>query len=155
MLSFRCVPMETAAANRFRETGIDDGGNRLHRQIADRASPCRHCLAEAIPGHAVLLGSYHFGRPNGIYWTPSPIWVHAEGCTRFDRVNTIPEIVRNRLVSVRAYDSRDFCLYELGDVSDGREVEPLIERALADPRADYLNIHTARPGCFLCRVERA
>ena len=155
MVPFRCIPMESAAADRFLTTGIDDGGNRLHRKIADHPSPCRHCLAEAAAGEAVLLGSYHFGRPHGIYWTPSPIWVHAEGCARFARVDVIPEIVRHRLVSVRAYDANDFCLYDLGDVSDGREVDSLLDRCLADPRTDFVNIHTARPGCFLCRVERA
>jgi hypothetical protein len=67
----------------------------------------------------------------------------------------IPEIVRHRLVSVRAYDADDFCLYDLGDVSDGHEVDALLDRCLADPRTDFVNIHTARPGCFLCRVERA
>jgi len=40
-------------------------------------------------------------------------------------------------------------------VCDGTDVERLLERALADRRIDYVNIHTARPGCFLCRVERA
>jgi hypothetical protein len=30
----------------------------------------------------------------------------------------------------------------------------VIAGALADRRTDYVNIHTARPGCFLCRVER-
>ena len=65
------------------------------------------------------------------------------------------EIVRDRLVSVRAYDARDFCLYDLGDVRDGREIDALLARALADRRTDFVNIHTARPGCFLCRVERA
>ena len=155
MVPFRCVPMGSAAARRFRETGIDDGGNHLHRQVADHPSPCRHCLAEAVRGEAVLLGSYHFGRPNGIYWTPSPIWVHAEVCGRFEHLDRVPEIVRNRLVSVRAYDAHDFCLYDLGDVGDGRDVDALIQRCLGDSRTDFVNIHTARPGCFLCRVERA
>jgi hypothetical protein len=66
----------------------------------------------------------------------------------------VPEIVRHRLVSVRAYDAADMCIYELGDICDGRDVEPLLDRALADRRTNYINIHTARPGCLLCRVER-
>jgi hypothetical protein len=154
MVPFRCVPMDTAAAHRFRETGVDDGGNRLHRKLADHPAPCRQCLTDAVQGEAVLLGSYHFGRPKGIYWTPSPIFVHEQCCAGFSPTNLIPEIVRNRLVSVRAYGSDDFCLYDLGDVSEGRNVDPLIDRALADHRTDYVNIHTARPGCFLCRVVR-
>lgn len=154
MVPFRCVPMDTDAADRFRESGVDDSGNRVHRQVADHPSPCRHCLADAVPGDAVLLGSHHFGRPKGIYWTPSPIFVHDQRCAPFGLANVIPEIVRNRLVSVRAYDSNDFCLYDLGDVSEGKDADWLIDRALADRRTVFVNIHTARPGCFLCRVER-
>ena len=45
-------------------------------------------------------------------------------------------------------------VYELGDVCDGTDVERLLDRALADRRTDFVNIHTARPGCLLCRVER-
>jgi hypothetical protein len=146
--------MDATAAERFRETGRDDAGNPLHRRVADHLSPCRHCLAEAAVGEPVLLGSYHFGRPHGVYWTPSPIFVHGEICEPFEHTDAVPEIVRNRLVSVRVYDAEDMCLYDLGDVCDGSDVERLIDRALADCRTDFANIHTARPGCFLCRVER-
>jgi len=146
--------MDTASAIRFRQTDRDDAGNRLHHKIADHPAPCRHCLSESAVGAPILLGSYHFGRPIGVYWTPSPVFIHAEACRRFGQPNIVPEIVRRRLVSVRAYDADDMCLYDLGDVSDGGEVDWLINRALADARTDYVNIHTARPKCFLCRVER-
>jgi hypothetical protein len=91
---------------------------------------------------------------HGVYWTPSPIFLHAEPCERFEQTDIVPEIVRHRLVSVRTYDADDMCIYELGDVCDGTDVEQLLDRALADRRTDYVKIHTARPGCFLCRVER-
>src|SRR5216684_561584 len=97
MIGFHCVPMDTASATRFRQTDRDDAHNPLHRRIADHPSPCRHCLAEAEVGEPVLLGSYHFGRPHGVYWTPSPIFVHAEPCERFEQSDTVPEIVRHRL----------------------------------------------------------
>ena len=80
-------------------------------------------------------------------YTPSPASVSS-------RRTLVPEIVRHRLISVRTYDADDMCIYELGDVCDGTDVERLLDRALADRRTDYVNIHTARPGCFLCRVER-
>ena len=154
MIGFRCIPMDTASAIRFRQTGRDDAGNSLHRKIANHPAPCRHCLADSQIGAPVLLGSYHFGRPLGVYWTPSPIFLHAEPCERFEQADIVPEIVRHRLVSVRAYDADDMCIYELGDVCDGTEVERLLDRALTDRRTDYVNIHAARPGCFLRRVER-
>ena len=155
MIGFRCIPMDPTSATRFRRSGLDDAGNPLHRKIAAHPSPCRYCLAESEVGALMLLGSYHFGRPHGVYWTPSPIFLHADPCGSFPQANAVPEIVRHRLVSVRAYDTDDMCIYELGDVCDGAKVEGLLERALSDRRTDFVNIHTARPGCFLCRVERA
>lgn len=154
MTDFRCLPIDPAIAERFRATGIDDGGNRLRRMTADHLSPCRVCLRDAAAGEAVLLGSYHLPRPRGIYWTPSPIFVHAAPCTEFAAADTIPEIVRNRLVSVRAYDREDQCLYDLGHAGDGDGIDAPLARALADPRTEFVNIHTAKPGCLLCRVER-
>ena len=144
MIGFRCIPMDTASATRFRQTGRDDAGNSLHRKIADHPAPCRHCLKDSQIGAPVLLGSYHFGRPHGVYWTPSPIFLHAEPCERFEQWEIVPDIVRNRMVSVRAYDADDMCIYELGDVCDGIDVERLLNRALADRRTDCVNIHRAR-----------
>ena len=108
------------------------------------------------PGRGnAALGSYNLPRPRGIYWTPSPIFVHAEPCERFSGEDTIAPIVRaNVLVSVRAYDDADQCLYDLGQVCAGENAAAPLARALEDPRTDFVNIHTARPGCLLVRVER-
>jgi hypothetical protein len=56
---------------------------------------------------------------------------------------------------VRAYDAEDICLYDLGQVCAGADVDAPLARALDDPRTAFVNIHTARPGCLLSRVERA
>jgi hypothetical protein len=81
----------------------DDAGDPLRRMIAGEAgAPCRHCLRDAAPGQAVLLGSYNLPGPLGIYWTPSPIFIHADRCEQYDDTDHVAEIVRPRLVSVRA-----------------------------------------------------
>lgn len=156
MQAFRCVPIETAIAERFRVTGADDRGNALRRVVsAGRGEPCRHCLCDARVGETVLLGSYDLPRPRGIYWTPSPIFVHAHACEPFSAPGTIPEILRNRMISVRAYDAQDQCLYDLGHAGDGDGIDAPLARALDDERTSFVNVHTAKPGCLLCRVERA
>lgn len=158
MTSFKCLPIETEAADRFRRTGLDDNGNPVRRVLASESGgfPCRHCLRSAAPGEMMLLGSYNLPRPRGIYWTPSPIFVHAEACARFISENEVAPIVRsNSLVSVRAYDDADQCIYDLGHVCAGEDVDAPLGRALHDPRTTFVNIHTARPGCLLSRVERA
>jgi hypothetical protein len=156
MADFRCIPIGSDIAARFRITGRDEAGNELRpRQPGpDSRCPCRHCLGYGEPGQTMLLGSYNLPRPRGVYWTPSPIFVHAASCRRYDRVNHIPEIVRGSLVSVRAYDADDQCLYDLGHVAEGTEIDDPLRRALADRRTAFVNIHTAKPGCLLCSVER-
>ena len=157
MTAFRCVPVPTETADRFRRTGLDDNGNVLRRVEASGADgfPCRHCLRFAAPGDAMLLGSYNLPRPRGIYWTPSPVFLHAEPCTRFAAENEIAPIVRRGvLVSVRAYDGADQCIYDLGQVCAGAAVDAPLAGALDDPRTAFVNVHTARPGCLLSRVER-
>jgi hypothetical protein len=156
MPGFRCVPIPTKTAARFRATGRDDADNALIRRVAsvDSPAPCRHCLSRARPGEAVLLGSYHLLAPLGVYWTPSPVFVHARDCPRYQGCNELPEIVRAAFVSVRAYDADQLCLYGLGWVGEGGEAEAALRRALADTRTSFVNIHTAKPGCLLTRVER-
>jgi hypothetical protein len=103
----------------------------------------------------MLLGSYTLPRTHGIYWTPSPIFLHAGSCPRFDAENLVAPTVRsNALVSVRAYDAADQCIYDLGHVCPGEDVAAPLAAALNDTRTDFVNIHTARPGCLLSRVER-
>jgi len=155
MSVFRCVPIPTETVERFRATGIDDAGNTLRRMPArDAGAPCRHCLRDAPAGETMLLGSYNLPGPRGIYWTPSPIFIHADGCERYDRSDHVADTVRSRLVSVRAYDAEDMCLYDLGHVADGHEIDDALTRAITDKRTAFVNIHTAKPGCLLCRVER-
>jgi hypothetical protein len=155
MTHFRCLPIPMEDAARFRATGIDDGGNPI-RLMDEPDAPCRVCLRNARAGEPVLLGSWHLKRPRGIYWTPSPIFVHARTCAPFGMPDTVPDIVRGRMVSVRAYGGEgDMCLYDLGHAGDGDGIEAPLARALDDRRTSFVNIHTARPGCLLCRVERA
>lgn len=167
MTGFRCVPIATGLSERWGRAGTDDSGNALRRIVAEAraperdgrhtngtGAPCRHCLHDALPGEELLLGSYLLPRPKGIYWTPSPIFVHAQPCERFARDNEIAPIVRGRLVSVRAYDRNDQCIYDLGHAGDGDAIDPALMRALEDTRTAFVNIHTAKPGCMLCGVER-
>lgn len=154
MTGFRCLPIGAATVARFRRDGVDDRG---HPVVAmQRAGgPCRHCLHDSAAGETLLLGAYDLPAPRGIYWTPSPVFLHARDCPRFAQPGVIAPILRGRLVSVRSYDAEGMCLYDLGEVCDGDSIETPLTRALGDDRARTINVHTAKPGCLLCRVERA
>jgi hypothetical protein len=156
-MQFRCIAMPTPKAAQFRTARVDDFGNpiRLLTADADTGYFCRHCLGQAGKGRQVLLGSYNVERPSGHYWQPSPIFLHAEGCEPFEGDNLIPPAIRAiQLVNVRPYDRDERMLYDLNDTVTGDRLAPLLQRWLEDERTAYLNVHTGRPGCFLCRVER-
>lgn len=153
MIPFRCIPIATASADSFRASGSDDAGNTLIRREPgpDSRCPCRHCLEYGKSGQSMLLGSFNLPRPRGVYWTPSPIFVHAERCGRYERVNHIPEIIQEALISLRAYDAEDLCIYELGCAGDGLAISEPLQRALADcePRSST----STRQNLAACSVE--
>lgn len=41
------------------------------------------------------------------------------------------------------------------DVTEGRELEKKINELFADAGVSYLHLHTAKQGCYLCRVDRS
>jgi hypothetical protein len=155
MPGFRCIAMPTEDAARFRATGRDDHGHALHRRRVDGPGfPCRHCLRLGEAGEEMLLGSWDLPRPRGVYWTPSPVFLHARDCPRFAAENEIaPTVLANGIVSVRSFDAEQLCLYDLGQVCAGEDVAAPLLRALSDPRTRFVNIHTARPGCWLAGAE--
>jgi hypothetical protein len=79
--------------------------------------------------------------------------IEGEGEQRaFDAVNVVPDAMRRRLLSLRAFDAQGMMID--ADVVEGA-VEPLIERLLGDARTAYVHAHYARRGCFAARIERA
>ena len=77
-----------------------------------------------------------------------------EGATQaYDRVGEIPEPMRIRLLSLRAFD-KDHMMVD-ADVVDGMSVEPVINRLLSNEAVSYIHVHNAIPGCYHGRIERA
>ena len=87
------------------------------------------------------------------YRASHAVFVLENAGERFDRVNALPQALRVRLLSLRAFDS-DHMMVD-ADVVHGSEAEPVIERLLANPRAAYLHAHYAKAGCYAARIERA
>ena len=125
------------------------------RSIADDAPgyPCRVSLTHAAPGDELILLSFEHQSAHSPYRASGPIFVRRAATAAFDEVNTIPEPVRVRLLSLRAYDAADLIVE--ADVVDGALVETLIEKFFQSEDVAYLHVHYARRGCFACRVVRA
>ncbi len=152
-MSFRIVglPAETFAGL-FLLSDEELKARRAVRRVADSGGyPCRVSLTDATPGEEVVLVHYEHQPVDSPYRSSHAVYVRA-GETTYDRVGEVPEQLRKRTLSVRGFD-RDGMITD-ADLVDGRELEGLIDRLFADPRAAYLHIHFARPGCYAARVER-
>ncbi len=125
------------------------------RRIVDapNAYPCRITLEDAVPGEEILLLSYAHQPAGTPYASAGPIFIRRRAVATRSLINEVPEQQRRRLLSVRAYDHRDWMVD--AEVKEGAELETLIQRFLADPQINYLHVHNARPGCYACRVDRA
>jgi hypothetical protein len=114
--------------------------------------PCRVSLVDAEPGERVLLLPYRFHDVASPYQASGPIFVRETARPAVPGINEVPDAVRRRLLSVRAYDSAGVMVD--AEVAEGRELESQVERFFADERVAYLHLHNARPGCYSCRVDR-
>jgi hypothetical protein len=152
----------------FRITGLDPkpfeplfamNGEALARRRALRrvvdsqpGAPCRIALEDVPVGGEVILLNYEHLPVESPYRASHAIYVSAAR-RPFDAVNVVPQALRERLLSVRAFDAQGSMLD--ADIAEGTVVEPLIERLLGLPSVAYLHAHFARRGCFAARIERA
>jgi hypothetical protein len=68
-------------------------------------------------------------------------------------VGEVPDAVRSRLLSVRAYDQEGMMMRS--EVVDGSALADWATRHLADPSVATIHVHNAKAGCYSCRIERA
>ena len=124
------------------------------RYLADDATgfPCRVSVGHAPPGDEVLLLSFEHQGAHSPYRATGPIFVSKAATTAFNAVNTVPEPVRMRLLSFRAYDVRDQIVE--AEVADGSTFEAMVERLFEQEDVAYVHVHYARRGCYACRVDR-
>jgi hypothetical protein len=127
----------------------------VKRCIADRKPgfPDRIEVRDAEPGERLLLLNYTHQPAATPYRASHAIFVREHAVERYDRIDEIPEVLRLRLISLRAFDDGDEMID--GAVLDGARLEAGIEAMFADPAARYLHAHYASRGCYAARVDRA
>jgi len=127
----------------------------VERMIVDNKPgyPCRVSLQDADIGETVLLMNYEHQPALSPYRSSHAIFVREwAGQTKPGR-NEVPEMLRHRMISVRAFDSSEMMVD--ADIVDGRQLELMIDRMLAIESVSYLHLHNAKRGCYAARVEQA
>jgi len=153
----------------FRVTGLaPDGFAQLYglSDVELKRHGAVRCVVHEVPGFPdriemregkigeTMLLINHASQPAATpYRATHAIFVREGATARYDAVNQIPEVMRTRLLSLRAFDEAGMMLD--ADVAQGNDVEPLIARLLSDPSVAYIHAHNAKRGCYSGRIERA
>lgn len=114
--------------------------------------PDRIEMRDAEPGERLILVNYVHQPAATPYHASHAVFVLEGAEKSYDAVNEIPEVLRRRILSIRAFD-RNHWLVE-GDVCDGRELGATIQRVFSNPEVAYVHAHYAKPGCYAARIER-
>jgi len=125
------------------------------RRVVDTefAFPDRIALKDASPGETVLLLNYVHQPAATPFRAAHAIYVREYATTAYDRIGEVPDVLRRRLISLRAFD-REGMLQD-ADVVEGAEIERVITRLFSQHDTAYLHAHFAKPGCYAALIERA
>lgn len=124
------------------------------RYIADTSPgfPDRVELRDVEVGESVIL-VHHEHQPGATpYRASHAIFVREGAAESSVVVNQIPQVLRTRVISARAFNARHWMI--AADLCAGSDLEAAIERLLANHEVDYLQLHFAKYGCYAARVQR-
>jgi uncharacterized protein DUF1203 len=149
--------MQTFTVHALSEAAADEARRRpgaVPAAPGDGLYPVRCCLRDIEDAEGVILASVMPFRGESPYAARSPVYVHAERCDgHAEAPGAIPEMLRGRLLSVRAYDGAHMLTGT--EVLQGTDLEAAIDRLLGRDPGAYIHVHFAGPGCFACRIDRA
>lgn len=115
--------------------------------------PDRIEMRDAQPGETVLLVNHVSQPADTPYRASHAIFVREGAEATYDRLDEVPDVLRLRLMSLRAFDKDGMMLD--ADVVEGRDIEGVIERFFANEDVDYIHAHNAKRGCYAGRIDRA
>jgi hypothetical protein len=115
--------------------------------------PCRVSLQDAEVGDEVILTNFVHLPSESPFRSTHAIYIRKAATTSVAYTDSLPEMLRSRLLSIRAFDTNDMLVG--ADVIDGERVEEVITRFWEEPAVAFLHVHFAKPGCYACRIDRA
>lgn len=153
----------------FRITGLDPAPFRALYGLSDAALaaagaqryvvdvtpgfPDRIEVRDLEPGETALLINYVHQPAETPYRASHAIFVREGAEQRYQAVDEVPEVIRIRPISLRAFNTEGEMVD--ADLVDGRQIETLIERFFANQEVAYLHAHYAKRGCYAALISRA
>lgn len=157
MSTFRITGLDPAQfTHLFGKSDEELAALGARRYIVDQAPgfPDRVEMRELDVNERALLVNYtHLDEPRSPYRASHAVFVREGATAAYDETDEIPEVLRSRLLSVRAFD-KDAMMFD-ADVIDGDALRAWIASAFDRDVVAFIDVHSARRGCFVARVRRA
>lgn len=127
----------------------------MKRYIVDSnpGFPDRIEMKDAELGQSVLLLNHVCQPAKTPYRASHAIFIREWATQAYDTVDQVPESMRIRLLSLRAFTDDGMMLD--ADVADGIAIEHVVTRMFANPEVSYIHVHNAKQGCYSGRIDRA
>jgi hypothetical protein len=135
------------------DAALRDLGMRRVVATEQPGFPCRVSLRDADVGDELLLLPYAHQPENSPYRASGPIFVRQRAEQRVMPPGVVPDYVKLRLMSVRAYDASHFIVDAA--VCEGSGVASALQDMFGRTDVAYIHLHNAKRGCFSCRAIRA
>jgi uncharacterized protein DUF1203 len=147
-------PIDPARLDAVREAGVDGFGNPLTSFPATGSGePLRCCLRFARPDEEIVLISYAPFEQASVWREVGPVYVHASRCEGYAD-QALPEELRRGPRVLRAYRADGSMNYEHNTLVGEEDLEPVLDRLLAEPDVETVHVRTVLPQCFLYAVTR-
>ena len=132
---------------------LSEHNAKRYRADARPGFPDRIEIRDVNAGESVILVNYVHQAAVTPYRASHAVFIR-EGAARAATFhNEIPESLQARVLSVRAFDAGHWMLD--AELCDGKRVEGLLKKFLANENVEYLQVHFATRGCYAARVERS
>ena len=132
---------------------LAERGARRFVADAKPGFPDRIELRDAEPGERVILINHAHQPADTPYRASHAIFVLENAGETYDRINEVPEVLRPRVISLRAFDAAHMMVD--AELVKGVDIEASIERLLGMPEVDYVHAHYATRGCYAGRISRS
>ena len=131
---------------------LAEHGMKKYVADSDSGFPCRVSLLDAKKGETLILVHHEHHAVDSPYRASGPIFVRESAHEDYSAVDEIPEQLLSRMLSLRGYDANGFM--RTADVVDGQQCKSRLDQFLENPDIEYVHVHNARQGCFMCQVDR-
>jgi hypothetical protein len=154
-MSFQIAALQPQIFEDYFTLSDDELADRLAVRVTATKKPgfpCRVSLADAEIGDELILVNYLHQSGASPYRAAHAVYVRKGVEQARPEVDEIPDLLRIRTLSLRAFNDRAAIV--AAELVEGENLDPALDRLLADPAVAYVHIHFAGHGCYAARADR-